>query len=199
MPEKTALARYARGMLLAALVLACVPLGDLRVSTTAELRAALRDAKPGTCVLLSPGEYEGFSAEHIRGSADKPIELRSADPEQPAVFTGGLHLQAPQHVVLADFEIRGAPANGLNIDDGGALDHSAHHLVLRGLGPRPDHPDDAREAFRALRALAERERARRPELALEELSMGMSGDFEAAIEEGATIVRVGSALFGRRH
>ena len=80
---------------------------------------------------------------------------------------------------------------------------AAHaHLFLAGfmtVGPRPDHPDDAREAFRALRALAERERARRPELALEELSMGMSGDFEAAIEEGATIVRVGSALFGRRH
>jgi hypothetical protein len=123
-------------MCLAALVLGFIPLGDVRVSTAAELRAALRDAKPGTCVLLSPGDYEGFSAEHIRGSTDKPIELRSADPKQPAVFTGGLHLQAPQHLVLADFEIRGASANGLNIDDGGALDHSAHHLVLRGLAVR---------------------------------------------------------------
>lgn len=50
---------------------------------------------------------------------------------------------------------------------------------------------DPRPVFAALRALAER-------LGLTELSMGMSGDFEAAIAEGATLVRVGTALFGPR-
>jgi PLP dependent protein len=57
-------------------------------------------------------------------------------------------------------------------------------------------PDVARRDFAALRELRDRLRANCPPgVALDELSMGMSGDFELAIEEGATIVRVGSALF----
>ncbi|HHN75416.1 MAG TPA: YggS family pyridoxal phosphate enzyme, partial [Acidobacteria bacterium] len=52
------------------------------------------------------------------------------------------------------------------------------------------------------RALAEQQRRLRelglPGVSLEHLSMGMSGDFEVAVEEGATMVRVGSALFGPR-
>lgn len=55
----------------------------------------------------------------------------------------------------------------------------------------------ARPTFRALRLLAERLRAAEPGLG-PGLSMGMSGDFEVAVEEGATIVRVGRALFGER-
>lgn len=57
-------------------------------------------------------------------------------------------------------------------------------------------PDEARRDFAALRQLRDRLLpACPPGATLDELSMGMSGDFEAAIEEGATIVRVGSALF----
>ncbi len=57
-------------------------------------------------------------------------------------------------------------------------------------------PDRARRDFAALRALRDRLRQSCPEgVVLDDLSMGMSGDYEAAIEEGATIVRVGSALF----
>lgn len=58
-------------------------------------------------------------------------------------------------------------------------------------------PEGARPAFSALRVLAEELRSRGP-LPLPELSMGMSHDFTVAVEEGATIVRVGSAIFGRR-
>lgn len=56
--------------------------------------------------------------------------------------------------------------------------------------------DRVRECFRLLRAL--RDRAARMDPRIEELSMGMSGDFEAAIEEGASVIRVGQAIFGRR-
>lgn len=73
-------------------------------------------------------------------------------------------------------------------------------LDIRGLMciPAPvDDPQDARPAFAALRTLAEKLRKRGP-LPLPELSMGMSHDFEVAVEEGATIVRVGSAIFGKR-
>jgi PLP dependent protein len=64
-------------------------------------------------------------------------------------------------------------------------------LRVEGLMTVPPAGDDPRPVFAELRNLAER-------LRLPTLSMGMSGDFEQAIEEGATIVRVGSAVFGPR-
>jgi pyridoxal phosphate enzyme (YggS family) len=68
------------------------------------------------------------------------------------------------------------------------------NLRLRGLMGMPPWSDDAepsRPYFQRLRCLAER-------LGLRELSMGMSHDFEVAIEEGATMIRIGTALFGKR-
>jgi PLP dependent protein len=73
-------------------------------------------------------------------------------------------------------------------------------LDYRGLmtvGRLVDDPELARPAFVALRTLSERIRATWPRLG-PDLSMGMSDDFEVAVEEGATIVRVGRALFGER-
>jgi pyridoxal phosphate enzyme (YggS family) len=73
-------------------------------------------------------------------------------------------------------------------------------LDVRGLmtiGRLTERPDEARSTFRALRGLSGRLRADRPKLG-PELSMGMTADFDVAIEEGATIVRVGRALFGER-
>ena len=67
-------------------------------------------------------------------------------------------------------------------------------LKLRGLmtiPPAVERPEDGRAWFRMLRKLSERH-------GLPELSMGMSADFEVAIEEGATMVRVGTAIFGPR-
>ncbi len=74
------------------------------------------------------------------------------------------------------------------------------HLQLRGLMAIPpfcDDPRDARPYFRRLRRLRDdlEQSLQRP---LPELSMGMSHDFEIAIEEGATQVRIGSAIFGER-
>jgi pyridoxal phosphate enzyme (YggS family) len=73
------------------------------------------------------------------------------------------------------------------------------HVKIRGLmgmAGREGDLDAARHDFAYLRALRDRLQARvAPPIVLSELSMGMSGDFEAAVEEGATIVRLGSALF----
>jgi hypothetical protein len=67
------------------------------------------------------------------------------------------------------------------------------------LPPFPDDPEDSRPWFRRLRELRDQLVASGvPAPMLAELSMGMSHDFEIAIEEGATIVRVGTAIFGRR-
>ena len=73
-------------------------------------------------------------------------------------------------------------------------------LDLRGLmtiGRLAEDPEEARPTFVALRALSERLRTRWPRLG-PDLSMGMTDDYEVAVEEGATIVRVGRALFGDR-
>jgi PLP dependent protein len=79
---------------------------------------------------------------------------------------------------------------------GGLLDAVAAmpSLKVRGLmaiPPEAKDPEDSRMWFQSLRKLGERH-------GFKELSMGMSGDFEVAIEEGATMVRVGTAIFGPR-
>jgi hypothetical protein len=74
-------------------------------------------------------------------------------------------------------------------------------LRLRGLMTMPpffDDPERVRPIFAELRELAARLAPDLPPGAMDELSMGMSGDFEAAIAEGATLVRVGTAVFGAR-
>ena len=73
------------------------------------------------------------------------------------------------------------------------------HLRLRGLMTIPpffEHSEEARPYFRKLREL--RDEADSAEYPLPELSMGMSNDFDVAIEEGATMVRIGTAIFGER-
>jgi hypothetical protein len=76
---------------------------------------------------------------------------------------------------------------------------STEGLELAGLmtlPPIPNEPEDARPYFVHLRELGERLREGHP--AAVELSMGMSLDYEVAVEEGATMVRIGTALFGER-
>lgn len=78
---------------------------------------------------------------------------------------------------------------------------SLEHIDVRGLmtvGQLVERPADARPTFVALRSLGDRLRARHPGLG-PGLSMGMTDDYDIAVEEGATIVRVGRALFGERH
>lgn len=76
------------------------------------------------------------------------------------------------------------------------------HVRIRGLMTMPpffDDPEQARPYFRRLREIAgEIRRLEIPGVAMDELSMGMSGDFVTAVAEGATLVRIGSAIFGTR-
>jgi len=85
------------------------------------------------------------------------------------------------------------------VRDAGTLDH----VAVKGLmiiPPFYDEPERVRPFFAGLRNLAEKIRAMNiPGVSMTELSMGMSGDFETAIENGATLVRVGRSIFGERH
>ena len=99
----------------------------------------------------------------------------------------------PGAVVLVEVELTGRP--GRNGCPPGAVpglvaDLGAAGLDVRGLMTVAP-PDDPRRAFRTVRELADR-------LGLPERSMGMTGDLEAAVAEGSTMVRVGRALFGDR-
>jgi len=93
-----------------------------------------------------------------------------------------------------------APGEMAPLFDAASQLKAARLVGLMTLPPLPQTPEDARPWFRRLRALRDEWLASGvPPSMLSELSMGMSGDFEVAIQEGATMVRVGTAIFGSRH
>jgi pyridoxal phosphate enzyme (YggS family) len=123
-------------------------------------------------------------AGEVRPDECAPILLQvnvDGDPAKAGFDPAGLVAAADRIAALPRLEVRG----------------------LMTVGRLVERTDDARPTFVALRALAERlhasDAAGTAEWLGPELSMGMSDDFEIAIEEGATIVRIGRALFGHRH
>jgi pyridoxal phosphate enzyme (YggS family) len=135
-----------------------------------------------------------FRVIHSIDSADL---LRRVDQ---AAGAAGRRIEALVQVDLAG-EPTKSGAREEEID--GILDAAAacRSVVVRGLMILPPYDPDparARPYFARLRRLLEEARSRHRGVPLEHLSMGMTEDFEVAIEEGATFVRVGRALFGRR-
>jgi pyridoxal phosphate enzyme (YggS family) len=113
-------------------------------------------------------------AEAISGRAEAPIRVLI---EVNVAGEASKHGVAPEDVSA----LAGRMARMPNIE----------LLGLMTVAPRADDPEDIRPVFRKLREI-------RDGLGLRELSMGMTDDFEVAIEEGATMVRVGRAIFGAR-
>jgi pyridoxal phosphate enzyme (YggS family) len=108
--------------------------------------------------------------------------------------------------VLIEVNIAGEAAKaGVGIDDAVRLVRrvaTLGNIRIMGLMTMPPYshdPEDSRLYFKKLRELSSHiETETLPGVSMAELSMGMSGDFEVAIEEGATLVRVGTAIFGER-
>jgi pyridoxal phosphate enzyme (YggS family) len=107
--------------------------------------------------------------------------------------------------VLVEVNVGGEPEkSGIHEDELMSLLRSCRlhaHLTIEGLMAIPpfrQDPEEIRPFFRRLRALRDQTSALRPDYHLRHLSMGMSHDFEVAIEEGATLVRIGTAIFGER-
>jgi pyridoxal phosphate enzyme (YggS family) len=122
-----------------------------------------------------------------------------ADVLDRAALDSGRPVEVLVQVDLGGQAAATAPRGGADPDDVPALaDLVAGRpgLRLRGLMAVAPRDADPADAFARLAALAARVRADHPEAV--ELSAGMSGDLEAAVEAGATVVRVGTALFGDR-
>jgi hypothetical protein len=108
--------------------------------------------------------------------------------------------------ILIEVNIAGeASKAGMAVKGAPALVREAARLKnisiqgLMTMPPYSENPEESRPYFTVLRELAETiAKGNMPNVSMQELSMGMSGDFEVAVEEGATLVRVGTAIFGDR-
>lgn len=141
-----------------------------------------------------------------RNKLDRTIPLvalmHSADSERmlTALNAFGIEHARPVHVLLEVNISREEAKGGIAIEDLASLYarfHESPGLSIRGLmgmAAYADNPEAARPAFRILRELRD-ELQQTHGKPLRELSMGMSGDFVPAIEEGATLIRPGSLLF----
>jgi pyridoxal phosphate enzyme (YggS family) len=137
-----------------------------------------------------------FAAIHSVDSAELLLKLDAAAADAGAtpelLIQVDLAGEATKHGV--------PPADVPRLFDAAAGCRAAGVAGLMTLPPFPDTPEDARPYFKRLRELRDGWRAAGvPAAMLRELSMGMSGDFEVAVQEGATMVRVGTAIFGSRH
>jgi pyridoxal phosphate enzyme (YggS family) len=145
------------------------------------------------------GTLQASSAHHVAALADvveTVIPGRPAERLARRAADAGRRLDALLEVDFTGERAGVAPDDVLRAADAiSALDG----LELRGLmtvAPITPDPEGARPSFRRLRELGERVRERYPDAS--ELSMGMSFDYEVALGEGATMVRLGTALFGAR-
>ncbi len=141
-------------------------------------------------------------AAEIFSGIDSVDSLRLAERLNDAAANQGKRLPVLIEIKLsAEPTKTGLEANGADLRS--LLERLPHlqHLEPRGLmtiAPFDENPESARACFRQLVQLRDALAQQYPHLDFRELSMGMSGDFEIAIEEGSTLVRIGSALFGRR-
>ena len=142
------------------------------------------------------------TAELFR-AVDSVDSLKLAEKLNAAACKLGKKLDALIEINVGGEEAKsGAAPDSRELEDLLLAAPRLEGLVFRGLmtvPPFTDDPQGARPYFRKLRELRDAIAGRKlPSLAMDELSMGMSHDFEVAIEEGSTCVRVGTAIFGER-
>lgn len=183
--------------------------GENRVQDYAEKRPALLDA--GMFAEPSPARVH-FIGHLQSNKAARAVQLFDAidSVDSPALAERLNHAAGEQKKMLPiciEIKLCDEPSKHGLAPDTPELEAlleriaSLENLHVRGLMTVPPYADDAEQVrpwFRQLRQLRAVLAQQHPHLALEELSMGMSHDFSVAIEEGATTVRVGTAIFGAR-
>ena len=194
-PPETIIAAYEAGQRL---------FGENRVQEFAEKVPALSRLRDADFHMIG----------HLQSNkAAKAVEVFSAiDSLDSAKLGGRLNAAAAElgktAVVLIEINVGGEAAKSGTAPESGELQDILRsaarwsNLSIRGLMTVPPFtadPQGARPYFRQLRELRDRLATRNvPAISLDQLSMGMSHDFEVAIEEGSTCVRVGTAIFGER-
>jgi pyridoxal phosphate enzyme (YggS family) len=178
--------------------------GENRVQEFTAKNNALRDLHAAEWHMIGhlQSNKAAKTAELFR-SVDSVDSLKLAEKLDAAAGMLGRKLD-----VLVEINVGGEAAKSGVAPDSSALEEllmaaaRLKALVFRGLmtvPPLSDDPQDARSYFRRLRELRDAIAARRlSAVAMDQLSMGMSHDFEVAIEEGSTCLRVGTAIFGER-
>jgi pyridoxal phosphate enzyme (YggS family) len=178
--------------------------GENRVQEFAEKMDSLRDLHDAAWHLIGHLQTNKTAkAVELFAAVDSVDSLRLAQKLNTSAQQFGKKLE-----VLIEINVGGEAAksgvapDSLELEQLLSAARELEHLEFRGLMTVPpfvDDPQQARPYFRKLRELRDRIAARRlPAVDMNALSMGMSHDFEIAIEEGSTCVRVGTAIFGER-
>ena len=178
--------------------------GENRVQEFAEKVNLLRDLAEARFHLIGHLQTnKAARAAELFAGVDSLDSLRLAEKLNLAAGKLGKKLPVLIEVNLAGEAAKtGVAPDSRELEDLLAAAPRLSALEFRGLMAIPPHtgdPEGARPYFRRLRELRDTLRARNlPAVGMQTLSMGMSHDFEVAIEEGATCVRVGTAIFGER-
>jgi pyridoxal phosphate enzyme (YggS family) len=177
--------------------------GENRVQEFAGKANALRDLDSAEWHLIGHLQTnKATKAVELFAAVDSVDSLRLAQKLNASAQQLGKKLK-----VLIEINVGGEAAKSgvapesLELEELLSAAPELEHLEFRGLMTIPPFNDDPREArpyFRKLRDLRDQIARRLPGFNMRELSMGMSHDFEVAIEEGSTCVRVGTAIFGER-
>jgi PLP dependent protein len=178
--------------------------GENRVQEFAGKAQALRDLNAAEWHMIGHLQTnKAAKTVELFRAVDSLDSLKLAEKLDAAARTIGRKLE-----VLIEINVGGEAAKTGVASDSPALDElliaapRLEALVFRGLMTVPPFtrdPQGARPYFRKLRELRDRIAARKlPAVGMDQLSMGMSHDFEVAIEEGSTHVRVGTLIFGER-
>jgi len=199
-PTEAILEAYAAGLRL---------FGENRVQEFAGKRAALEAAgifigdKSAQFHLIGPLQSnKAVRAAQLFDAIDTVDSLRLAQRLHEAAASAGKTLPVLLEIKLSPE----AAKHGMAPDSAGLrelLDRLPNLSTLHARGlmtvpPYAEDPEQTRPFFAQLRGLRDSLARQYPHLALDELSMGMSHDFSVAIEEGATSVRIGTAIFGAR-
>jgi pyridoxal phosphate enzyme (YggS family) len=199
-PAESILEAYASGIRL---------FGENRVQEYTEKYAALLTA--GILTAQSPASFhyigplqsnKASRAVKLFDAIDTVDSLRLAEKLDQAAKEAGKVLPVCVEIKLShEGSKHGLTPDSSELDELFERLPDFSHLQTRGLmtvPPYAEDPEQARPYFLQLRLLRNSLAQRYPHMKLDELSMGMSHDFSVAIEEGSTMIRVGTAIFGRR-
>jgi pyridoxal phosphate enzyme (YggS family) len=178
--------------------------GENRVQEFAGKAEALRDLSDARWHLIGHLQSnKAAKAAELFHAIDSVDSLKLAEKLNDAAGLDGEKLSVLVEInVGGEVAKSGVAPHSAELDEILTAAHRLTHLQFRGLmtiPPYTEDPQGARAYFRKLRELRERLAERHfSAVSLDQISMGMSHDFEVAIEEGSTCIRVGTAIFGER-